>query len=271
MIKKRGASWLAEWHTLANYLLLAAMLVVYVAHFFSNYLGTLAKQILEGPNLTILVLLYVVLITSRVEALRNEVDIRMTALAENRLDECVGRIDPVMQNVLGDYITQAARNVTSAALKQCVEFRDLASLTMLYQKVLKKYTGHTFYAVTRPSKRFWQGSDIYTYMEDFTASGGTIQRLFVIEGALTEDDKSVINRHIAARIQVATISSARLDGPDCRNFLVESKGKIGWWVTHELVEAQQRLVATSDVTETKELIVIFRRVWALSAKHSEQL
>jgi hypothetical protein len=197
---------------------------------------------------------------------------RMRSLEQNRLLDMASHLDPALRQVLGHYIDDAVSNVSSAVLKQEVSFNDPAVVPFLYRRLLDAYRGHTFCAITTPSKAIWRSDDVYKCMHHFIRlDKGTINRVFVVDCEPSPEQRTIINRHLSIGVNVRIIQHESVDKLDMINFLVEESGAFGWIALPGLFEGRQKLLATSNRSETARMLETFRRVWPHATEVSRSL
>jgi hypothetical protein len=172
------------------------------------------------------------------------------------------QMDPALAGVFGEYVSDLLRRVENAVGSRKVILQEGGMLADAYVNTLQAFPGSTFFATSRPSRRyFWGNPIVMEAVESFIKGGGKMKRIFIVYGAEELHSQEAIEViESQRRMGIEVYSADREKIPDRLNrlVLVEDMGRIGWEVFTDEKGIMRRVEATSD----PELIAEYKDTFA---------
>jgi len=183
------------------------------------------QDILIGISLVIAS--FIVELYSRV----SEIDRKIEHLEDEKYINIRGSIASDLNLIIGNLISDIEDNLKAMIVENRFRLDDTRRFITYYHQTLKEFPNSTFFATSDlHGSKFWD-DDTVRVVTRFTNNGGKLKRIFFLdskEHSLSEEEVKLLNQQLAAGVEVYGICLTELS--DYQNYLVESKGAIGWIV-----------------------------------------
>lgn len=161
----------------------------------------------------------------------DRIDRMVRRLEDKKYINIKGRIASELNLVIGSIISDLEDNLKAMIVENRFRLDDARRFSTYYQQTLKAFTNSTFYATSDlHGSKFWD-DDTVRVVTRFTKTGGKLKRVFFLyskEHTLSDKEIEILGQQIKAGVEVYGICLTDL--PVYQNYLVESKGGIGWLV-----------------------------------------
>lgn len=227
---------------------------------------------LMGDRLPMLTLLLVSLALASVSRLlRNDVsmhaDIRRLLLEVEleKLDKVVEQIDPNLRKVFEDDYFMTVLNFFQLAVRdQCVHVDDWARFYHYYVRILRIFSKKTLFSVsTSITSDLWQNPMLVDAMAQFIKGRGKIRQIFFLKD-IQELDLPTVQTVLASLKAIGVQVSIVLNGSTPhglrKNFVVESKGKIGWEIHLDAEGNLTTAIVTTNQQTTASYLKTFGKL-----------
>lgn len=140
------------------------------------------------------------------------------------------QLDPNLEVVFGDHISDLLHNIERAIKRRTFEFHDIDLFRYFYKQTLEAYPHATFQATSLAYQRyFWKNHPIEQAIARFIAGGGKMERVFLInspEELNSEEVKEILSTQCAIGVKVYIADIRAVPVHLRRFFLVETEGRL---------------------------------------------
>ena len=225
------------------------------------------------PSITLVLLgsltgFVVITISKRLTALSSAVSELKTVISDDSISSLSNieeHVDPALKKVLGDYITGLRSTLQRSLTEKVVEFHDVDLFRYFWKRTLTQLSGKTDLVFTSLpyQKYFWASGSYERPTKDFVASGGTMKRIFFLNGfdELKNDDvRRVLLSHCECGVDVFVTDVNTVPPHLHKLLLADKKKRIGCQVavgaTNEIIKTE----ATADPNTIQSYIKVFENL-----------
>ncbi len=218
------------------------------------------------PMLTFLLLSLVLASISSVQRqyieIHKDIQYLLLEIEIEKLGRVVEQIDPHLLKVFEDeYFLNVLKFLQVAVRESKVAVNDWARFRHYYIRMLQLFSKTTFLsASTSITGYLWKDTVVEDAMAQFIKRGGKIRLVFFLKDAkelALPEVQAVLARLQTIGIQVSIASHTSTPNELKKNFIVESKGKIGW----EMHLDSEGRVITSTVTTSQQKTAIYQKMF----------
>lgn len=230
--------WLgSHWHEVALFGITSVVGVIYALEFFGKRLHRSTHKLVAPETTSMLALFFIAVLVVQIELMQHATSRDMQTLTarvlEIQQDRTAGYLmtdDPVLNDIFGPEIEKTRQNAMLLRRHE-IELVNIGAYSAYFKRVLQRFPGHTFVAITYPDRDIWRDKDIYDHMQRFIVQEhGTIRRVFILDSLdnISPQHKAIINEHLRAGVTVMLAKRARVDAEKQTPLLVEANGAFGW-------------------------------------------
>jgi hypothetical protein len=262
--------WLGgHWHEVALFLITGIVAVIYALDFIGKHLPRGARKLVAPETTSLLALFFIVALVAQVESVQHTTSRELQVLSQRMLeiqqDRAAGYLvtdDPALLDVFGPEIQKVRQNATLLRNHE-IQMVNVGAYSEYYKRMLQRFRGRTFLAITLPNRDIWRDRNLYDHMKRFTRQEhGTIRRIFIVDApdAISPADKEIINRHLEAGVRVMLATRSHVDTDKQLPLIVESTGAFGWQTELGPNNALNGVLASTNPAVTSGWIRTFNAV-----------
>jgi hypothetical protein len=232
----------------------------------ADLLGLLPSLGGRLPMLTLLLVSLAMASVSRIQhkciSMHKDIQHLLSEIELAKLARIIEQIDPNLRKVLeDDYFLDVLDFFQEAVREQSVHVDDWARFCHYFVLTLELFPKTTFLAVsTAITSDLWQNPMIVDAMDQFIKSKGKIKLVFFLkdtQALALPGVQTVLAGLETIGAQVEIVFNALTPNELKKNFIVESKEKIGWEIQFD----GEGSVTTSVLTTNQEKTASYRKVF----------
>ncbi len=202
---------------------------------------------------------------ARLEGSNKELFSRLSLRLDEQLERVHGDLNPILQKVVGSYVSELANSLRTAINERSIIIKDLNEFRVFYRRALKAFPDSDILATSLASREyFWSDPSINDAISEFLVKGGKMSRIFLLHDASDLNDseiREILNGQRKIGVDVYVAVKKKLPEELQRLFVVDRKHPIAWEVQTAPGESRIRdITARVDTSHIADFRDRFERL-----------